>query len=645
LSGFVRHIGVLLIALAAALACASESWESPKLDVVLTNEKFQTLAVDPSGTAFGISRDSADPTQRYRLYTSSDEGATWAPVHDFPAFARITSAFAVLSDGTLLAGVTTGAFDLFRSADHGVTWAKVFTFPDSYQILTSHSITDDGEHAFMASYNVLDPGNHLNWVWRSDDMGVTWTPVRETTNHRHAHFAQVDPYTGDLYVGYGDTQAGQAEIERSRDAGTTWESVCTGTRCLSVDVAFDADGFAVFGQDHVWEPGWIVRLDLESGETTQLAPLPGPSYSALRLNDAFWLVGEAHEARGSIFDPTDLDLHVFASEDGAASFGDVLRRPYLDTSSTTKAMAQFRYPNGDFPISFWGYGTLVARFENPAPRLETLDRSRGDFRGASFELGVEGHGFVPDTSVVLWNGAPRPTTYVDVNHLRAAISQDDLASPGQVAVTVDNPAPGGGTSAPLAFVVGEAPSALSPPHLEGEPSPGESLLCVNGMWAGDDLSFETTFLRDGIELDPPSAEDLVRYEDVGHSLSCRVTASNALGSASAESSAVVARLDPILGTPGADRLVGTPHHDLIRGLGGADELRGRGGPDELRGGRGSDLLVGGRGGDVLFGAAGDDRFSARDGRVDTISCGGGHDVVVADRRDHVAADCERVSHG
>jgi hypothetical protein len=282
--GVVRHIGVLLIALAAALACASESWESPNLDVVLTNEKFQTLAVDPSGTAFGISRDSADPTQRYRLYTSSDEGATWVPVHDFPAFARITSAFAVLSDGTLLAGVTTGAFDLFRSVDHGVTWAKVFTFPDSYQILTSHSITDDGEHAFMASYNVLDPGNHLNWVWRSDDMGVTWTPVRETTNHRHAHFAQVDPYTGDLYVGYGDTQAGQAEIERSRDAGTTWESVCTGTRCLSVDIAFDPDGFAVFGQDHVWEPGWIVRLDLESGETTKLAPLPGPSYSALRLN-------------------------------------------------------------------------------------------------------------------------------------------------------------------------------------------------------------------------------------------------------------------------------------------------------------------------------------------------------------------------
>ncbi len=642
----MRHVGVLLIALATALACASESRESPSLEVVLENENFQTVAVDPSGLAFGISRDTADPTYRYRLFTSADEGATWTPVHDFPTFARITTSFAVLSDGTLLAGVTTGTFDLFRSTDHGLTWSKVFTFPDGYQILSPHSITDDGTHAYMASYNVLDPGSHLNWVWRSDDMGATWTTVRETSTHRHAHFAQVDPYTGALYVGYGDTQAGQAEIERSTDAGATWESVCTGTRCLSVDIAFDPDGFAVFGQDHVWEPGWIVRLDLSSGETAPLAQLPGPSYSALRVNDAFWLVGEAHEARGSIFDPDDLDLHVFASDDGAASFGDVLRHPYLDTSSTTKAVTQFLYPNGDFPIAFWGYGTLVARFVNPVPETETLDRTEGDLRGAAFELGVEGQGFVPDTSVVLWDGSPRPTTYVDVNHLRATISEDDLATVTRAAITVENGAPGGGASEPLAFTVGKAPSVLAPPLVEGVPRERETIRCVNGTWVGDDLVFESALLRDGIALDEPSSEYLLRYEDVGHSFSCRVTATNALDSVSAESSGVVALpLGPILGGPRADLLVGTSHSDSIRGFAGSDVLVGLGGPDELRGGRGRDVLRAGPGRDFLFGAGGADRFAARDGFSDTISCGGRFDAVRADYKDDVASDCERVSLG
>jgi hemolysin type calcium-binding protein len=641
---FVRHSGLLSIVLAAALMCVSQGRSAADVEVVLSNENFQTLAVDPSGTAFGISRDTADPTYKFRLYTSPDEGATWSPVHDFPKYARITSAFSVLSDGTLLAGVTTGTFDLFRSADHGVTWTKVFTFPDGYQILTPHSITDDGTHAFMGSYNLLDPGNHLNWVWRSDDMGSTWRTVRETSTHRHVHFAQIDPYTGDLYVGYGDTNAGQAEIERSRDAGETWESVCTGTRCLSVDIAFDPDGFAIFGQDHVWEPGWIVRLDLESGETTKIAPLPGPSYSAMRLNDAYWLVGEAHEAHGTIFDPADHDLHVFASDDGGASFADAIQRPYLDAGSTTKAMMQYRYPNGDFPIIFWGYGTLVARFVNPSPDTAQLDRTEGEFEGESFELGIEGSGFVPDTSAVLWNGSPRPTTYVDVNHLHATISAEDLTVVGQAEVTVANGTPGGGVSSPLIFVVGKAPNALAAPLLAGTPRKYETLSCVNGTWVGDDLSFATTWLRDGVELDGATGADhVVGYGDVGHSLSCKVTAENALGSESSESSPVVPLpLEPILGTSGPDELVGTYHEDTIRGYGADDVLRGLEGPDQLYGGGGPDVLNGGPGKDLLVGAFGNDRISVRDGSIDTISCGQGHDVVVADRIDHVTVDCERV---
>ena len=76
--------------------------------------------------------------------------------------------------------------------------------------------------------------------------------------------------------------------------------------------------------------------------------------------------------------------------------------------------------------------------------------------------------------------------------------------------------------------------------------------------------------------------------------------------------------------------------------------RGDGG-DRLFGGRGDDELTArGLGPDRLYGNLGDDILRVRGGGRDRVSCDGstsaegGNDVVVADRRDVVAADCETV---
>ena len=45
----------------------------------------------------------------------------------------------------------------------------------------------------------------------------------------------------------------------------------------------------------------------------------------------------------------------------------------------------------------------------------------------------------------------------------------------------------------------------------------------------------------------------------------------------------------------------------------------------------------------MRGGPGDDRIVSEDGRTDTVSCGGGVDTVLADRKDRVSRDCERVS--
>jgi Ca2+-binding RTX toxin-like protein len=69
---------------------------------------------------------------------------------------------------------------------------------------------------------------------------------------------------------------------------------------------------------------------------------------------------------------------------------------------------------------------------------------------------------------------------------------------------------------------------------------------------------------------------------------------------------------------------------------------GGSGPDVIRGRGGNDVIVGGRGRDTLEGGAGNDRINARDGAVDVVRCGTGRDVVIADRVDRVARDCEVV---
>ena len=96
------------------------------------------------------------------------------------------------------------------------------------------------------------------------------------------------------------------------------------------------------------------------------------------------------------------------------------------------------------------------------------------------------------------------------------------------------------------------------------------------------------------------------------------------------------------GTARADTLTGTAGNDVLRGRGGNDRLSGGRGNDRLEGGAGADRLNGGPGVDRLIGGAGNDTIVSRDGARDIVDCGTGRDVVVADRLDAVARNCETV---
>lgn len=99
-------------------------------------------------------------------------------------------------------------------------------------------------------------------------------------------------------------------------------------------------------------------------------------------------------------------------------------------------------------------------YGNPVPSLGGLSPTNVQAGGGAFTLKVGGAGFRP-SSVVRWNGADRPTTYVSSTELRAQIGTADIAAEKVADIAVYSPAPGGGTSYPTAFFVTAGPVSVT----------------------------------------------------------------------------------------------------------------------------------------------------------------------------------------
>ena len=78
--------------------------------------------------------------------------------------------------------------------------------------------------------------------------------------------------------------------------------------------------------------------------------------------------------------------------------------------------------------------------------------------GATLELSVVGTNFVPGLEVQ-WNSNPRPTAFIDNQHLRATILPSDIATEGTAEIKVVNPRLLGGTAPAFEFPVRPAPAA------------------------------------------------------------------------------------------------------------------------------------------------------------------------------------------
>jgi DNA-binding beta-propeller fold protein YncE len=94
---------------------------------------------------------------------------------------------------------------------------------------------------------------------------------------------------------------------------------------------------------------------------------------------------------------------------------------------------------------------------NPVPTIAELDPGTVRVGASGFRLGIWGTGIISDTVVEI-NGTQRTLGSDFLGFTEVRISADEVAATGQFTVTLRNPAPGGGVSAPVPLTI-YAPSA------------------------------------------------------------------------------------------------------------------------------------------------------------------------------------------
>jgi hypothetical protein len=87
---------------------------------------------------------------------------------------------------------------------------------------------------------------------------------------------------------------------------------------------------------------------------------------------------------------------------------------------------------------------------NTAPTLSSTSQNTIIAGGGNLYLTVTGTGFLPG-AVVIWNGSPRSTTFVDSAHLQVAIPASDLTN--AQTITLDSQNPGSGSSNSLSITI------------------------------------------------------------------------------------------------------------------------------------------------------------------------------------------------
>lgn len=90
--------------------------------------------------------------------------------------------------------------------------------------------------------------------------------------------------------------------------------------------------------------------------------------------------------------------------------------------------------------------TILGSATNHAPILTSIYPNSAPAGSPGFTLNINGFAYFTQSTIVEWNGMPRPATLYSPGQLQIQVNASDLLAPGYARITAINPGPGGGTA-------------------------------------------------------------------------------------------------------------------------------------------------------------------------------------------------------
>ncbi len=321
-------------------------------------------------------------------------------------------------------------------------------------------------------------------VFVSTDGGATWTGIGAGLPPGPVYSLVTHPaYPQILYVG---TLTG---VYASLDGGQSWGASSQGPANISVNQ------LAWFDTSNPEQPVLLAATDGRGAWLGSPAYNPTPTLTALSPNQltldasasVVTLNGNGFVGNSSV----TLDgAPLAATYQSATQLQVTIPAATLAIPGTHTLVVSNPIPGGGISA---GANLTVAY---PPPTVSSLAPAAAAMGGAAFTLTVNGSGFQP-VSEVQWSGSALSTNYVSGNTLTASVPAADLASGGNVTVSVVTPAPGGGSASASFAVDYPMPvlSAISPTTAQGGASgatitaTGSNFVPVSTIdWNGTPLS-------------------------------------------------------------------------------------------------------------------------------------------------------------